>query len=156
MGSITSVRAIHFCKTLCDCEFHVARTIVYIPPPSSLYTLTNYWRSRECHNIVHGCFSAWVWTMQVQNYVQHCTLFVCNYYVRCLCTSPPVHSIPYTVSSSSISATVSAALLAIALCKSDIWLQSRKIAEYPTRHIQGAMLMFSTFGSSSICYNSGK
>ena len=133
MGSITSVRAIHFCKTLCDCEFHVARTIDYIPPPSSLYTLTNYWRSRECHNIVHGCFSTWGLTL-----VPHCTLFVCNSYVMCLCTSPPVHSIPYTVSSSSISATVSAALLAIALCKSDIWLQSGKIGEYPTKHIQGS------------------
>ena len=52
----------------------------------------------------------------------------------------------YTVSSSSISATVSAALLAIALCKSDIWLQSGKIGEYPTKHIQGAVSMLSCFG----------
>ena len=109
MGSNTSVRAIHFGKTLCDCEFHVARTIVYIPPPSSLYSISTCWRSRECHNIVHGCFSAWVWTMQVQDYVQHCTLFVCNSDVMCLYTSPPVHSTAYTMSSS-ISATVSAAL----------------------------------------------
>ena len=133
------MRAIHFCKTLCDCEFHVARTIVYIPPPSSLHALTNYWRSRECHNIVYGCFSTWGLTL-----VPHCTLFVCNSYVMCLCTSPPVHSIPYTVSSS-ISVTVSAALLAIALCKSDIWLQSGKIGEYPTKHIQGAVSMLSCF-----------
>ena len=34
-------------------------------------------------------------------------LFVCKSHVMCLCTSPPVHSIPYTVSSSSISATLS-------------------------------------------------
>ena len=139
-GSITSVRAIHSCKTLCDCEFHVARTIDYIPPPSSLYPLSTYWRSRECHNIVHGCFSTWGLTL-----VPHCTLFVCNSYVMCLCTSPPVHSKPYTVSSSSISATVSAALLAIALCKSDIGLQSGKIGEYPTKHIQGAVSMLSSF-----------
>ena len=152
MGSITSVRAIHFCKTLCDCEFHVARTIVYIPPPSSLYPLSTYWRSRESHTIVHGCPSTWAWTMQVQDYVRHCTLFVCNPYVMCLCTSPLVPSIPYTVSSSSISATVSAALLAIALCKSNIWLQSGKIGEYPTTHIQGS----SSFGTSKICYNPGK
>ena len=137
MGSITSVRAIHFGKTLCDCEFQVARTIDYIPPPSSLYPISTSWRSRESHNIVHGCPSTWAWTMQVQDYVPHCTLFVCNSYVMCLCTSPPVHSIPYTVSSSSISATVSAALLAIALCKLDIRLQSGKIGEYPTKHIQG-------------------
>ena len=132
MWSNRSVRAIHFGKTLCDCEFHVARTIVYIPPPSSLYPLSTYWRSRECHNIVHGCFSTWGLTL--------CTtlhIFVCNSYVMCLCTSPHVHSIAYTVSSS-ISATVSAALLAIALCKSDIWLQSGKIGEYPTKHIQGS------------------
>ena len=144
IGSNTSVRAIHFCKTLCDCEFHVARTIDYIPPPSSLSTLSTYWRSRESHNIVHGCFSTWAWTMQVQDYVPHCTLFVCNSYVKCLCTSPPVHSIAYTVSSS-ISVSVSAALLAIALCKSDIWLQSGKIGEYPTKHIQGAVSMLSCF-----------
>ena len=126
-------------SSLCDCEFHVARTIVYIPPPSSLYPLSTYWRSRECHNIVHGCFSTWGLTL--------CTtlhIFVCNSYVMCLCTSPHVHSIPYTVSSS-ISATVSAALLAIALCKSDIWLQSGKIGEYPTKHIQGAVSMLSCF-----------
>ena len=144
MGSITSVRAIHFCKTLCDCEFHVARTIDYIPTPSSLYPLSTYWRSRESHNIVHGCPSTWAWTMQVQDYVPHCTLFVCNSYVMCFCTSPPVHSIVYTVSSS-ISVTVSVALLAIALCKSDIWLQSGKIGEYPTKHIQGAVSMLSCF-----------
>ena len=48
-----------------------------------------------------------VFLHEVQHYVPHCTLFVCNSYVRCLCTSPPVHSIPYTVSSSSISATLS-------------------------------------------------
>ena len=144
MGSITSVRAIHFCKTLCDCEFHVARTIDYIPPPPSLYPLSTYWRSRESHNIVHGCPSTWAWTMQVQDYVPHCTLFVCNSYVMCFFTSPPVHSIPYTVSSS-ISVSVSAALLAIALCKSDIWLQSGKIGEYPTKHIQGAVSMLSCF-----------
>ena len=79
-----------------------------------------------------------VFLHEVQHYVLHCTLLVCNSYMRCLCTSPPVHSIPYTVSSSWISATVSAALLAIALCKSDIWLQSGKIGEYPTKHIQGS------------------
>ena len=99
-------------------KFHVARTIDYIPPPSSLYPLSTYWRSRESQNIVHGCPSTWAWTMQVQDYVPHCTLSVCNSYVMCFCTSPPVHSIAYTVSSS-ISVTVSAALLAIALCKSD-------------------------------------
>ena len=134
------MRAIHFCKTLCDCEFHVARTIDYIPPPSSLYPLTNHWRSRESHNIIHGCFSTYAGP-------ELCTtlhLFVCKSHVMCLCTSPPVHSIPYTVSSP-ISVSVSAALLAIALCKSDIWLQSRKIAEYPTKHIQGAVSMLSCF-----------
>ena len=89
--------------------------------------------------------------MNVQDYVPHCTLFVCNSYVMCFFTSPPVHSIPYTVSSS-ISVSVSAALLAIALWKSDIWLQSGKIGEYPTKHIQGAVSML----SSLICYNSGK
>ena len=144
MGSITSVRAIHFCKTLCDCEFHVARTIDYIPPPSSLHPLSTPWRSRESHNIVHGCPSTWAWTMQVQDYVPHCTLFVCKSDVMCLYTSPPVHSIAYTVSSS-ISVTVSAALLAIALWKSAIWLQSGKIGEYPTKHIQSAVSMLSRF-----------
>ena len=121
MGSNTSVRAIHFGKTLCDCEFHVARTIVYIPPPSSLYPLTICRTSKESYNMVNGVFPH-----ELAQYVPHCTLSVCNSYVMCLCTSPPVHSIPYTVSSSSNSATVSAALLAIALCKSDIWLQSGK------------------------------
>ena len=82
--------------------------------------------------------------MRSNTYVPHCTLLVCNSYVRCLCTSPPVHSILYTVSSS-ISGTVSAASLAIALPRLDIWLQSEKIGEYPTKHIQGAVSMLSCF-----------
>ena len=155
MGSITSVRAIHFCKTLCNCEFHVARTIDYIPPPSSLYPISTSWRSRESHNIVHGCFSTWAWTMQVQSYVPHCTCLSANL-MWCVCV--PVHlCIAYHIQCLHHQfQPLSAALLAIALCKSDIWLQSGKIGEYLTKHIQGAGQCWAVFGSSLICYNSGK
>ena len=83
MGSITSVRAIHFGKALCDCEFHVARTIVYIPPPSSLYPLSTYWRSRECHNIVHGCFSSFP-RMYLSEWGEH--IMLSNQYITCSTT----------------------------------------------------------------------
>ena len=80
MGSNTSVRAIHFGKTLCDCEFHVARTIDYIPPPSFLYPLSIYWRSRESHNIVNGCFSTWGLTLCTTLHIV-CLQFLCDVFV---------------------------------------------------------------------------